>query len=216
MYSTSWRLVEVQDPGDGLVEQVEVVADDEQGAPVGPQEAHQPVLGVAVEVVGRLVEEQHVAAGEQDAGQLDPAALAAGQHPEGQVDAVGAQARARRRAGAPRTRPRSRRRPRRRPRPGRSGRWPARRGAPPWRGAASPDGRRPRPGPGRTGRGPGRCRRRRRAGRRGGPGSGSPAVPGRVTVPAAGGVSPAEHLEQAGLAGAVAAHQARPCRRRAQ
>ena len=35
-------LVEVQDPGDGLVEQLDVVADHEQGAAVGAQEAHQP------------------------------------------------------------------------------------------------------------------------------------------------------------------------------
>ena len=71
--------VEVQHAGDGLVEQVEVVADHEQGAAVGPHEAEQPLLGVAVEVVGGLVEEQHVAAGEEDAGDLDPAPLAAGQ-----------------------------------------------------------------------------------------------------------------------------------------
>ena len=86
--------VEVEDTGDRLVEQVEVVADDEQGAAVGPQEAHQPLLGVDVEVVGRLVEAQHVAAGEQDAGQLDAPPLAAGQHADRVVDAVGADAEA--------------------------------------------------------------------------------------------------------------------------
>ena len=80
--------VEVQHAGDRLVEQVEVVADHEQRAAVGAQEAEQPVLGVGVEVVGGLVEQQHVAAGEQDAGQLDPAALATGEHAEGQVEAV--------------------------------------------------------------------------------------------------------------------------------
>ena len=37
-------------------------------------------------MVGRLVEHQNVGAGEEDAGQLDPAAFPAGQHPEGQVD----------------------------------------------------------------------------------------------------------------------------------
>ena len=73
-------LVEVQHPGDGLVEQVEVVADHQQGAAVGAQEAHQPVLGVAVEVVGGLVEQEDVAAGEEDAGQLHPAPLASRQH----------------------------------------------------------------------------------------------------------------------------------------
>ena len=86
--------VEVEHTGDRLVEQVEVVADDEQGAAVGAQEPHQPLLGVDVEVVGRLVEAQHVAAGEEDAGQLDAAALAARQHADRVVDAVGADAEA--------------------------------------------------------------------------------------------------------------------------
>ena len=84
--------VEVEHAGDGLVEQVEVVADHEQGAPVVPQEVEQPVLGVGVEVVGGLVEQEQVAAGEEDADQLDPAALAAGQRAERQVEAVVGQA----------------------------------------------------------------------------------------------------------------------------
>ena len=92
--------VEVQHPGDRLVEQLEVVADDEQGAAVGAQEAEQPVAGVVVEVVGGLVEHEQLAAGEEDAGQLDPAALAAGQH----ADRAGRPGRARR------PRPASRRR----------------------------------------------------------------------------------------------------------
>ncbi len=50
------RPVEVQHPGDRLVEQFEVVADHEQGALVLAEEAEQPGLGVDVEVVGRLVE----------------------------------------------------------------------------------------------------------------------------------------------------------------
>ncbi len=50
-----------------LVEQREVVADDEQRTAERPQEGHQPVLGVDVEVVRRLVEQQEVAAREQDA-----------------------------------------------------------------------------------------------------------------------------------------------------
>ena len=81
-------LVEVQDAGDRLVQQLDVVAHDEQGAPVGPQETHEPGLGVAVEVVGGLVEEQDVAAGKKDAGQLETPALAAREHPDGQVKAV--------------------------------------------------------------------------------------------------------------------------------
>ena len=110
--------VEVEHAGDGLVEQVEVVADHQERAPVAAEELHQPRLGVGVEVVRGLVEQQHVAAGEQDAGQLDPAALAAGEHRHRQVEAVGAEAEAVRPASGPRRRRRSRRRRGSAPRPG--------------------------------------------------------------------------------------------------
>ncbi len=59
-----------------------------QRAAVLPQETHQPDLGVDVEVVGRLVEAQHVAAGEQDAGELDTAPLTTGQHTDRRLDPV--------------------------------------------------------------------------------------------------------------------------------
>ena len=52
------RTIEVQHTGDRLVEQVEVVADHQQRTAVGAQELQQPHLGVDVEVVGRLVEQQ--------------------------------------------------------------------------------------------------------------------------------------------------------------
>ena len=82
------RAVEVQHPGDRLVEQFEVVADHEQRTLVLPQEPEQPGLRVDVEVVGRLVEAQHVGAGEEDAGEFDTAPLAAGQHAERQIEAI--------------------------------------------------------------------------------------------------------------------------------
>ena len=86
--------VEVEHAGDGLVEQVEVVADHEQRAPVGAHEVEEPVLGVAVEVVGGLVEQEHVAAGEQDPGDLDAPLLTAGQDADRLVEAVGVEAEA--------------------------------------------------------------------------------------------------------------------------
>ena len=88
-------LVEVQDARDRLVEQRDVVAHHEQRAAVRAQEAHEPVLGVDVEVVGRLVEEQQVAAREQDARELDPPALAARERVDRHVEPVAAQAEAR-------------------------------------------------------------------------------------------------------------------------
>src|SRR5205823_1814860 len=86
--------VEVEDARERLVEEDHVVADDEQGAAVGAQETHQPGLGVVVEVVGGLVEEEQVAPAEENAGQLDAAALAAGEDTESQVESVRVQAEA--------------------------------------------------------------------------------------------------------------------------
>ena len=82
-------LVEVKDAGDRTIEQDEVVAHDQQRASVGRQELHQPGFGVRVQVVRRLVEEQQLAPGEQDAGQLEPSPLASGKHPDGEVHPVG-------------------------------------------------------------------------------------------------------------------------------
>jgi len=74
------RAVEVQHPRDRLVEQVEIVADHQQRTPVLTEEPHQPGLRVDVEVVGRLVETEHVAAGEEDPRQFDATPLTTGQH----------------------------------------------------------------------------------------------------------------------------------------
>ena len=71
--------VEVEDLGDGLLEQRRVVADHDQPALVRLEELAQPDDRVGVEVVGRLVEEQRLGAGEQDPGQLDAAPLATGE-----------------------------------------------------------------------------------------------------------------------------------------
>ena len=79
-------VVQVQHAGDRRVEQVEVVAHDEQRAAVLAEEADEPFLRVVVEVVGRLVEEQELAAGEQDARELDPAPLATGERVDREVE----------------------------------------------------------------------------------------------------------------------------------
>ena len=71
--------VEVQHLVDGLLEQRVVVADHDQPALVRLEEPAQPDDRVGVEVVGRLVEEQRLGAGEQDPGQLDATALTTGQ-----------------------------------------------------------------------------------------------------------------------------------------
>ncbi len=102
--------VEVDDAGDGFVEQVEVVADDQQRAPVAAQEVEHPVLGVGVEVVGGLVEQQHVAAGEEDAGAAPRGGARRRTARRGAGRRGRQRGRGRRRGGAPRTRPSSRRR----------------------------------------------------------------------------------------------------------
>ena len=93
---------------------VDVVGDHDQAALVAGEEAAQPGDRVGVEVVGRLVEQQDAAAGlagvaEQDAGQLDAAALAAGEGADGLGEHPVGQARGWRRSGPPRPRPRTRR-----------------------------------------------------------------------------------------------------------
>ena len=65
---------------------------------------------VGVEVVGRLVEEQRLGAGEQDAGQLDPSPLATGQGAAAVGRAPGRRGRGSGRSARPRPRRRSRRR----------------------------------------------------------------------------------------------------------
>ena len=55
------------------------MADHDQPALVRLEELAQPDDRVGVEVVGGLVEQQRLGAGEQDPGQLDPAALATGE-----------------------------------------------------------------------------------------------------------------------------------------
>ena len=90
------------------------------------QEAAQPGDRVGVEVVGRLVEQQDAAAGlagvaEQDPGQLDAAALAAGEGADGLGRAPGRAGRGWRRSGRPRPRRRTRRARRTGPRARRTG-----------------------------------------------------------------------------------------------
>jgi hypothetical protein len=69
----------VQDLVDAGLEKPHVVADHDQAALEGPQEVPQPDDRVGVEVVGRLVEQQRLGAGEQDPRELHPAALSSGE-----------------------------------------------------------------------------------------------------------------------------------------
>ena len=93
--------------GDG-VDEVAVVADEQQPAAPGHQVLLEPGDGVDVEVVGGLVEHQQVGPGEQQAGQGDPHPPAARELLDGAGGVVVVEARGRRGRAAPRRRARSR------------------------------------------------------------------------------------------------------------
>ena len=75
-----------------VVEQSEIVTDHDERPAVPPEEPHQPVLGVAVEVVRGLVQEQEVGAREQDPGELESPPFATGERSDRQVEPVVGQA----------------------------------------------------------------------------------------------------------------------------
>ena len=168
--------VQVQHPGHAGLEQRRVVGDHHQPAAEGPQELAQPDDRVGVEVVGGLVQQQRLGAGEQDPRQLHPAALAAREGAQRLGHQPVRDARGRRRSVRPRPPRRTHRRRAARRRPARSGASPG--PGPP--GPPSPSPSRPSAAGGR--RRPARARRgsaRARAGRGrrcGGPAAGSPPV----------------------------------------
>ena len=71
-----------------LVDEVAVVRDEDQRAAVGRQRLEQDLLRVEVEVVRRLVEQQHVRGLEQHLREREPVALAAREHGDLLVDVV--------------------------------------------------------------------------------------------------------------------------------
>ena len=71
--------VEFENPFGRVVEEVAIVGDRHHGAGKFLQELLQPVDAFGIEVVGRLVEQQHVGLGQQQPAQRDAALLAAGQ-----------------------------------------------------------------------------------------------------------------------------------------
>src|SRR5690606_22548956 len=71
--------VQLEDPLGGVVEEVAVMGDGHHRARVALQELLQPFHRFGVEVVGGLVQQQHVRLGEQQAAQGDAALLAAGE-----------------------------------------------------------------------------------------------------------------------------------------
>jgi hypothetical protein len=64
--------IEVEDVVDDIVEEVALVADDDDRRPVAGKEVLQPQHGFQIEVVGRLVEQQQVGRGEKEGRKRDP------------------------------------------------------------------------------------------------------------------------------------------------
>ena len=78
--------VEVENLVDGVAQELNVVGDDHDAAGKGFNPVAQPHDRVVVEVVGGLVEQEHVGVGEEDAGELDAATLAARERVERLVE----------------------------------------------------------------------------------------------------------------------------------
>ncbi len=51
------------------------MADHQQTPGIFVEERHQPALGVQIEVVGWLIQDQYIGLGEQHSGKFDPAPL---------------------------------------------------------------------------------------------------------------------------------------------
>ena len=79
-------VLERQHAVDRIVEQRDVVGDHEDARARRPQELHDPCLGVEVEVVGGLVEDQQLATGVEQSGELQAPALPAREHPDVAVE----------------------------------------------------------------------------------------------------------------------------------
>ena len=71
--------IEFENPARHIVEEIAIVGDDQDGAGVLAQVPFEPVHRLGVEMVGRLVEQQHFRFFEQQPAQCDAAALAARQ-----------------------------------------------------------------------------------------------------------------------------------------
>ena len=71
--------IQVHDLVDGVAQELDVVADDDEAAGVGAQMVAQPQHGVVVEMVGGLVQQQRVGPLEENSGEFDAAPLAARQ-----------------------------------------------------------------------------------------------------------------------------------------
>ena len=69
--------VDAEDVGDDVVHEAAVVGDEQELARPGGQEALQPADGGDVEVVARLVEQEHLVVADQDLGQVEPDLVAA-------------------------------------------------------------------------------------------------------------------------------------------
>ena len=80
--------LELHDPLDRLLEKRPVVGDEDERARRRGHEALQQLEAVEIEVVRRLVEEQHVEAGEKDRSQLGARRLASRESPERPVEPV--------------------------------------------------------------------------------------------------------------------------------
>ena len=74
--------VELQNPLGGIVQKIAVVGDGNHGARVALQELFQPVHRFSIQVVGRLVEQEHVGLGQQQLTQGNAPLFTAREQPD--------------------------------------------------------------------------------------------------------------------------------------
>ena len=80
---------EHQRAGDDIVEKRSIVADEQQGSLVVGQQLFQKLERLDVEIVGRLIENQHVCRLSENFRQQQAIAFAAGERLDRRVDALG-------------------------------------------------------------------------------------------------------------------------------
>ena len=83
--------MDVGDAGDDGIEEVAIVRDEDDRVGIGAKVLLEPVAGLEVEMIGRLVEQQQVRPSEQQLGERDPHLPAAGERFAGPAGVLAAE-----------------------------------------------------------------------------------------------------------------------------
>jgi hypothetical protein len=78
----------MDDSGYRLVEKIEIVADDKECASIRPEKCEKPISRVGIEMIRRLIEQEKVTAGEENARQLQSPTLTTRESANGEVQSI--------------------------------------------------------------------------------------------------------------------------------